>query len=80
GLVGGGVRAVMGPIVGVCVGARAGLGYLILQMNFSFDMAGVFSVLLVLCLIGICLHLAVGLVRRRVLFWTADQADPLPGL
>ncbi|GBQ09178.1 ABC transporter permease [Komagataeibacter rhaeticus] len=74
------VLSVIGAIVGEFVGARAGLGYLILQMNFSFDMAGVFSILLVLCLIGICLHLAVGLVRRRVLFWTAGQADPLPGL
>ncbi|MDT8872076.1 ABC transporter permease subunit [Komagataeibacter rhaeticus] len=74
------VLSVIGAIVGEFVGARAGLEYLILQMNFSFDMAGVFSILLVLCLIGICLHLAVGLVRRRVLFWTAGQADPLPGL
>ena len=50
------VLAVIGAIVGEFVGAQAGLGYLILQRNFSMDAAGMFAILIVLSLIGIVLH------------------------
>ena len=39
--------AVIGAIVGEFVGAQAGLGYLILQRNFSMDAAGMFAILIV---------------------------------
>jgi NitT/TauT family transport system permease protein len=65
------VLAVIGAIVGEFVGARAGLGFLILQRNFSMDTAGVFSVLIVLSLIGIGLHAIVKAVARKVIFWSA---------
>jgi NitT/TauT family transport system permease protein len=63
------VLAVIGAIVGEFVGAKAGLGFLILQKNFTFDMAGVFAILIVLSLIGVGLHAIVMWVQRRVLFW-----------
>ena len=47
------VLSVIGAIVGEFVGAKAGLGYLLLQKNFNFDMAGTFAVLVVLSLIGV---------------------------
>jgi NitT/TauT family transport system permease protein len=67
------VVSVIGAIVGEFVGAKAGLGYVILQKNFTFDIAGVFAILIVLSLIGILLHWAVISVRRRLLFWAESS-------
>jgi NitT/TauT family transport system permease protein len=69
------VLAVIGAIVGEFVGAQAGLGYLILQRNFSMDAAGMFAILIVLSLIGIALHTAMRLIARRVIFWTDSFTD-----
>lgn len=69
------VLAVIGAIVGEFVGAQAGLGYLILQRNFSMDAAGMFAILIVLSLIGIVLHTLMRLIARRVIFWADAFAD-----
>lgn len=69
------VLAVIGAIVGEFVGAQAGLGYLIMQRNFSMDAAGVFAILIVLSLIGIVLHTVMRWVARRVIFWVDSFAD-----
>jgi len=63
------MMAVIGAIVGEFVSAKAGLGFLILQKNFSMDMAGVFAILIVLSAIGVALHLIVQGLRRRFIFW-----------
>ena len=63
------VLSVIGAIVGEFVGAKSGLGYLILQKNFNFDLAGTFAVLIVLSAIGIGLHALISWVQRRVVFW-----------
>jgi NitT/TauT family transport system permease protein len=65
------IFALIGAIVGEFVGAQAGLGMLIQSMNFTLDVAGQFSVLLILSVIGLVLNAGVSLVRRRVLFWDA---------
>ena len=69
------VLAVIGAIVGEFVGAQAGLGYLIMQRNFSMDAAGMFAILIVLSLIGIVLHAAMRFVALRVIFWTDTHSD-----
>jgi NitT/TauT family transport system permease protein len=69
------VLAVIGAIVGEFVGAQAGLGYLIMQRNFSMDTAGVFAILIVLSLIGIGLHAAVKVLARKVTFWSESFSD-----
>ena len=69
------VLAVIGAIVGEFVGAQAGLGYLILQRNFSMDTAGVFAILIVLSLIGIVLHTLMRVIARKVLFWSETIAE-----
>jgi NitT/TauT family transport system permease protein len=46
------VLSVLGAIVGEFVGAKVGLGYLILQMNFNLDVAEMFAVLVVLGFLG----------------------------
>jgi NitT/TauT family transport system permease protein len=73
------VLSVIGAIVGEFVGAQAGLGYLILQKNFSMDMAGVFAILIVLSAMGVGLHLLVNAVQRRVVFWMDNSTDRVMG-
>ena len=67
------IFALIGAIVAEFVGAQAGLGMLIQSMNFTMDVAGQFSVLLLLSLLGLLLNGVVTGVRRRVLFWDASQ-------
>ena len=67
------IFALIGAIVGEFVGATAGLGMLIQSMNFTMDVAGQFSVLLLLSIIGLALNWIVIAVRKRVLFWDASQ-------
>jgi NitT/TauT family transport system permease protein len=67
------IFALIGAIVAEFVGAQSGLGMLIQSMNFTMDVAGQFSVLLLLSLLGLMLNGIVIGVRRRVLFWDASQ-------
>jgi NitT/TauT family transport system permease protein len=67
------VFALIGAIVAEFVGAQAGLGMLIQSLNFSADVAGVFSILLILSVLGLVLNYAILFVRRRVLFWDPSE-------
>jgi NitT/TauT family transport system permease protein len=77
------IFALIGAIVAEFVGAQSGLGMLIQSMNFTLDVAGQFSVLLILSMLGLLLNSLVSEVRRRVLFWDPSQkldvAGPAPG-
>jgi NitT/TauT family transport system permease protein len=63
------IFALIGAIVGEFVGAQSGLGMLIQSMNFTMDVAGQFSILLILSVVGLLLNAVIALIRRRVLFW-----------
>jgi NitT/TauT family transport system permease protein len=63
------IFALIGAIVAEFSGAFSGLGMLIQTLNFSADVAGVFSILLILSVLGLVLNQAILLVRQRVLFW-----------
>jgi NitT/TauT family transport system permease protein len=67
------VMSVLGAIVGEFIGAKAGLGYLLLQMNYNMDVVGMFAVLLVLGIMGIVLNGLMQFARRRIVFWKSDQ-------
>ena len=67
------IFALIGAIVAEFVGAQSGLGMLIQSMNFTMDVAGQFSVLLILSVLGLILNGMVNAVRRRVLFWDVSQ-------
>jgi NitT/TauT family transport system permease protein len=71
--------SVTGAIVGEFVGARAGLGFLILQRNFELDMAGMFAILVVLAIIGVALHLIVKAIEKRVVFWGGAKDQGMIG-
>jgi NitT/TauT family transport system permease protein len=67
------VFAVVGAVVGEFVGAQRGLGTLILSMNAQMDIAGTFSVFIILAIVGIVIHKALRMVERRVLFWSGEE-------
>jgi NitT/TauT family transport system permease protein len=67
------VFAVVGAVVGEFVGAQRGLGTLILSMNAQMDIAGTFSVFIILAVVGIVIHKALRMVERRVLFWSGED-------
>ncbi len=68
------IFALIGVIVAEFVGSENGLGMLIQSMNFSMDVAGQFSVLLILSAIGLVLNACVAAVRRRVVYWDVSAA------
>jgi NitT/TauT family transport system permease protein len=63
------ILALIGTIVAEFVGAEAGLGMLIQSMNFTMDVGGQFSILIVLAVVGLLLNRALIAIKRRVLFW-----------
>lgn len=67
------IFALIGAIVAEFVGATSGLGMLIQSMNFTMDVSGQFSVLIILSVVGLLLNRAILLVRRRVLFWDPSE-------
>ncbi len=67
------VFCIIGAVVGEFVGAQTGLGVLILQMNFSMDIAGAFSVLVLLSVMGLVLHTIVVKIRKKVIFWAPEE-------
>jgi NitT/TauT family transport system permease protein len=67
------IFALIGAIVAEFVGAQAGLGMLIQSMNFSLDVAGQFSVLLILSMLGLALNGIIVATRKRVLFWDMSE-------
>ena len=69
------VMSVLGAIVGEFIGAKAGLGYLLLQMNYNMDVVGMFAVLVVLGIMGIVLNALMQFARRRIVFWKPEESS-----
>ncbi|MDM0112340.1 ABC transporter permease [Variovorax sp. J22R133] len=67
--------SVVGAVVGEFVGAQAGLGVLILQMEAQADTGGSFAVCVVLSVIGIALTSLLRRVQARVLHWMPVDAS-----
>jgi len=61
--------AVLGVIVGEFVGASAGIGYLIYAMNFQLDIAGVFSLIILLSLFTLVVYQLIEWLEAKVVFW-----------
>jgi NitT/TauT family transport system permease protein len=73
------IFALIGAIVGEFVGAQSGLGMLIQSMNFTMDVSGQFSILLILSLVGLVLNRCILFIRRRVLFWDPSEKEKSEG-
>jgi NitT/TauT family transport system permease protein len=63
------VFSMIGAIVGEFVGARAGLGQLIQFRNMRLEVPGIFSILVVLAILGIILNTLIKTVGRKLIFW-----------
>jgi NitT/TauT family transport system permease protein len=61
--------AVLGAIVGEFVGARAGLGMLLIQYDQAMQIAPLFAILILLGVIGFAINWAVRVAERRYCFW-----------
>jgi NitT/TauT family transport system permease protein len=66
--------AFVGAVVGEYLGSAAGVGYLILQAEGSFDIDTVFAGILVLTGFALALDYAVTVLERRLLVWV-PRAD-----
>ena len=69
------VLSVIGAIVGEFVGATKGIGFRILQANYNLDIAGVFSLFLVLSMLGLSMYWTLRLIERKVVFWSAERMN-----
>jgi NitT/TauT family transport system permease protein len=70
------IFALIGAIVAELISSERGLGMLMQSMSFTMDVAGQFSILFILSILGLILNGLVTLVRRQVLFWdTSRDAD-----
>jgi len=67
------IMALLGAIVAEFIGAEAGLGMLLQSMNATLDVAGQFSILIILSAIGLTMNKAVGFLGDRLLFWDASR-------
>ena len=72
------IFALIGAIVAELISAEKGLGMLMQSMSFSMDVAGQFSILFVLAILGLVLNGAIVFVRRRVLFWDRSRDSDVP--
>ena len=71
------IFALIGAIVAEFVGAQRGLGMLIQSMNFNMDVAGQFSILIILSLVGLILNRCIMLIRKRIMFWDASEKEAI---
>jgi len=65
------VFAVIGAVVGEFVGAKAGLGFQMLQYIYNFDIAGLFAILIVLSGMGLFGHLVIRQLQKRFAGWAS---------
>lgn len=67
------IFAILGAVVGEFIGAQEGLGYLLLQTNYNFDIAGMFAVLVVLSVMGLMAHWLIRFAQRKFAFWAENS-------
>ncbi len=67
------VFAVIGAIVGEFIGASQGLGSLIVQRQYSMDVAGVFSAIVFLSILGVGLNVILRFLSRNLAFWMRTE-------
>jgi NitT/TauT family transport system permease protein len=71
------VLAILGSIVGEFVGSKAGLGNLILEANFQFNVAQMFAILVILGVFGVALSMLVRFIQGRLMFWNAGFSQSI---
>jgi ABC-type nitrate/sulfonate/bicarbonate transport system permease component len=72
--------SVVGATIGEWIGARQGLGYLMLQSNAMLRVDMVFAAILALTLIGLLLFAAFRIIERRLLRWRTSTGNTRGGM
>ena len=67
------ILSLIGAVAAELSSAEKGLGMLMQSMSFTMDVAGQFSVLIILAILGLILNGLVTVLRRRVLFWDRSR-------
>jgi NitT/TauT family transport system permease protein len=67
------VLATVGVVVGEFSGGRSGLGYLVVLYQDDLLLAGTFSAILLLSIVGMLAYYLVSLVSRKVVFWVGER-------
>jgi NitT/TauT family transport system permease protein len=67
------VFSVIGAVVGEFLGSAQGLGSQIVQRQSNMDVIGVFSVLVILTVLGLLLNSLTKFVARKAAFWAASE-------
>jgi NitT/TauT family transport system permease protein len=67
--------AFVGAVVGEYLGSAAGVGYLILQAEGTFDMNTVMAGIVVLTAFALVLDWAVGVVEKRLMKWQPKSGE-----
>lgn len=63
------IFSVIGAVVGEFLGSPHGLGAQIMQRQSAMDVVGVYSILVILTVIGVLLNSAVKITSRKLVFW-----------
>lgn len=63
------VFALLGAVVAEWIGASAGLGYLLLSLNFNFRITDMFAVIFYIAVLGLMVYGIVRFTRNKVVFW-----------
>jgi NitT/TauT family transport system permease protein len=67
----------VGAIVGEFVASDRGLGYIIVNSQFTMDTPPIFAALIVISVLGVALYGAVALVERVAMPWHEGNGDRL---
>lgn len=66
--------AFVGAVIGEYMGSEAGVGYLILQAEGTFDINAVFAGVFILTIFAVALDAVVGVAERRLLHWQPNDS------
>ncbi|MNW25459.1 putative aliphatic sulfonates transport permease protein SsuC [compost metagenome] len=65
--------AITGAVIGEMIGAKAGLGYLVILGSETYDINLILTAVLILSLMGLILYALCGYAEKRLLHWHESQ-------
>ena len=66
--------AITGAVIGEMIGAKAGVGYLVILGSENYDSGIILIAVLFLSIIGLNLYFLIDLIERKLLRWHESQA------
>jgi NitT/TauT family transport system permease protein len=69
------IFALIGAIVAELISSQEGLGMVMQSMSYTMDVAGQFSILFILSVMGLVLNFSVSAIKRHVLFWDPARSQ-----